>query len=75
MPMITNKMIVAYRNGTPVRIQDIGRAIENFQNNKILGQYVDDKWRPSRQSYWRFKKNPERIQLPLPTGSINYWMS
>ncbi len=35
------KMIVAYRNGTPVRIQDVGRAIENFQNNKILGQYVD----------------------------------
>lgn len=34
-------MIVAYRNGTPVRIQDIGRAVENFQNNKILGQYVD----------------------------------
>lgn len=35
------KMIVAYRNGTPVRIQDIGRAIESFQNNKILSQYVD----------------------------------
>ena len=34
-------MIVAYRNGTPVRIQDLGRAVENFQNNKILGQYVD----------------------------------
>lgn len=33
--------IVAYRNGTPVRIQDIGRAVESFQNNKILGQYVD----------------------------------
>jgi len=35
------KMIVAYRNGTPVRIQDLGHAIENFQNNKILDQYVD----------------------------------
>ena len=34
-------LIVAYRNGTPVRVQDLGRAIENFQNNKILGQYVD----------------------------------
>jgi HAE1 family hydrophobic/amphiphilic exporter-1 len=34
-------MIVAYRNGTPVRVQDIGRAVESFQNNKILGQYVD----------------------------------
>ncbi len=36
-----DKLIVAYRNGTPVRIQDLGQAIENFQNNKILGQYVD----------------------------------
>lgn len=35
------KLIIAYRNGTPVRIQDIGKAIKNFQNNKILGQYVD----------------------------------
>lgn len=35
------KMIIAYRNGTPVRIQDVGRAVESFQNNKILGQYVD----------------------------------
>jgi hydrophobic/amphiphilic exporter-1 (mainly G- bacteria), HAE1 family len=35
------KMIVAYRNGAAVRIQDIGRAVESFQNNKILGQYVD----------------------------------
>jgi len=35
------QMIVAYRNGAPVRIQDIGRAIENFQNNKLLSQYVD----------------------------------
>lgn len=34
-------MVVAYRNGTPVRIQDVGRAVESFQNNKILGQYVD----------------------------------
>lgn len=36
-----DKMIVAYRNGTPVRIGDLGKAIENFQNNKIFGQYVD----------------------------------
>ena len=36
-----DKTIVAYRNGTPVRIDDLGHAIENFQNNKILGQFVD----------------------------------
>jgi hydrophobic/amphiphilic exporter-1 (mainly G- bacteria), HAE1 family len=38
-----DQMIVAYRNGTSVRIQDLGEAIENFQNNKILAQYVDSK--------------------------------
>ena len=32
---------MAYRNGTPLRIRDLGHAIENFQNNKIFSQYVD----------------------------------
>jgi len=36
------KMNIVYRNGTPVRVEDVGRAIENFQNNKILGQFVDE---------------------------------
>lgn len=36
-----DNMIVAYRNGTPVRIRDIGSAKKDFQNNKILGQFVD----------------------------------
>lgn len=35
------EMIIAYRNGTPVRVQDVGRVVKSFQNNKILGQYVD----------------------------------
>lgn len=36
-----DNLIVAYRNDTPVRIKDIGKAQKDFQNNKILGQYVD----------------------------------
>lgn len=36
-----DRLIVAYRNGTPIRIRDIGSAKKDFQNNKILGQYVD----------------------------------
>jgi hydrophobic/amphiphilic exporter-1 (mainly G- bacteria), HAE1 family len=36
-----NSLIVAYRNGTPLRIQDIGNTIEGFQNDKIKVQYVD----------------------------------
>lgn len=34
-------MIVAYRQGTPIRVSDLGRAVESFQNNKIFSQYVD----------------------------------
>jgi len=41
-------LIVAYRNGTPVRIQDLGKALESFQNDKIHVQYVDkDKSEPT----------------------------
>lgn len=36
-----DELIVAYRDGTPVRIRDIGKAVENFQNNKINPQFVD----------------------------------
>src|SRR5262249_9170121 len=28
-------LIVAYRNGAPVRVQDIGQAIDSVENNKI----------------------------------------
>ncbi|MEI8124124.1 MAG: efflux RND transporter permease subunit [Parachlamydiaceae bacterium] len=36
-----NQLIVAYRNGTPLRIKDLGQAVESFQNDKINVQYVD----------------------------------
>jgi hydrophobic/amphiphilic exporter-1 (mainly G- bacteria), HAE1 family len=36
-----DNMIVAYREGTPVRIRDVGNARKDFQNNKILGQFID----------------------------------
>lgn len=35
-----NRLIVAYRNGTPVRIEDLGKAVESFQNDKIHVQYI-----------------------------------
>lgn len=34
-------LIVAYRNGTPIRIQDLGKAVDSFQNEKIFSQYVE----------------------------------
>jgi multidrug efflux pump len=36
-PDAYNALIVAYRNGSPVRIQDIGQAIEGPENNLIAG--------------------------------------
>jgi hydrophobe/amphiphile efflux-1 (HAE1) family protein len=38
-PDAYNALIVAYRNGSPVRIQDIGQAIEGPENNLIAGWY------------------------------------
>ena len=34
-----NDLIVAYRNGSPVRIRDIGKAIEGPENNLLAGWY------------------------------------
>lgn len=38
---VWDALIVAYRNGTPLRIQDLGKTLESFQNDKINVQYVD----------------------------------
>ena len=38
-PEAYNNLIVAYRNGSPVRIRDIGRAIEGPENDLIAGWY------------------------------------
>lgn len=35
-------IIVAYRNGTPIRIKDLGKVVESFQNNKINVKFVDE---------------------------------
>ncbi len=36
-----NDVIVAYRNGAPVRIRDVGRAIDDVQNNRMAAWYND----------------------------------
>src|SRR4051794_29494701 len=40
-PDAYNNLIVAYRAGTPVRIRDIGQAIEGPENNLLAGWYND----------------------------------
>jgi HAE1 family hydrophobic/amphiphilic exporter-1 len=34
-------IIVAYRDGNPVRLKDIGRVIDSTENNKVAAWYVD----------------------------------
>jgi len=36
-----NDVIVAYRNGAPVRVKDVGRAIDSVQNNRLAAWYND----------------------------------
>ena len=37
-----DQLIPAYRNGTPLRVQDLGKTVESFQNDKINVRYVND---------------------------------
>ena len=34
-------LIVAYRNGSPVRLQDIGNVIDSVENDKVASWYND----------------------------------
>lgn len=36
-----DELIAAYRQGSPIRIKDIGRAIDDFQNQQISTRYLD----------------------------------
>ena len=36
-PAVWNKVVVAYKNGAPVRIEDIGSAVSGIENNQIGG--------------------------------------
>jgi hydrophobe/amphiphile efflux-1 (HAE1) family protein len=38
-PEAYNELIVAYRNGAPVRIKDIGQAIDAPENNRLAGWF------------------------------------
>ena len=36
-------LIVAYRNGSPVRLEELGRVIDSVQNDKVASWYNDDR--------------------------------
>ena len=35
------EVIVAYKNGAPVRLKDLGRVVDGVQNNRLAGWYKD----------------------------------
>ena len=37
------KLIVAYRNGAPVRLGDLGQVVNSVQNDKLAGWFNDDR--------------------------------
>jgi HAE1 family hydrophobic/amphiphilic exporter-1 len=37
-----NRLVVAYQNGYPVRIRDVGQAIDSVDSKKVTVWYVDD---------------------------------
>ncbi|HTQ32323.1 MAG TPA: efflux RND transporter permease subunit [Opitutaceae bacterium] len=50
-----NRVIVAYRNGAPVRIKDVGRAIDSVEFNRVAG--------------WYGKKRAELLLIQRATGA------
>ncbi|MGA2995836.1 efflux RND transporter permease subunit [Bradyrhizobium sp.] len=42
-PEAYNDLIIAYRNGAPVRIRDVGQAIEASENNLLAGWHDKDR--------------------------------
>jgi len=63
-------IIVAYRNGAPIRLKDVGRVIDSVENTKLAGWYGD---RPAvildiqRQPGANIIQTVDRIKKILPT--------
>ena len=53
-----NSLIVAYRNGTPLRIRDLGNANESFANNKIYTQLAEKGEEPHVAILLAIQKEP-----------------
>ena len=50
-------LILAYRNGSPVRVRDVGRAMDGVENDKTASWYVD-KNGPTRSIVLAIQKQP-----------------
>ena len=68
-PEAYNELIVAYRNGAPVRIKDIGQAIDAPENNRLAGWFNRDRailLGISRQPGANVIETTDRIKSLLP---------
>ncbi|OIQ95651.1 multidrug resistance protein MdtB [mine drainage metagenome] len=63
-------LIIAYRNGSPVRLSDVGRVVDSVENTKLAGWYGD---KPAiildvqRQPGANIIQTVDRIKRLLPT--------
>ena len=53
-PTAYRPLIVAYRNGAPVRLEELGRVIDSVENDKIASWFNDD----ARRSSWPIQRQP-----------------
>ena len=53
------KLIVAYRNGSPIRLEQLGRVIDSVENNKIASWFGE-----TRASCWPSKSSRARTAWP-----------
>jgi HAE1 family hydrophobic/amphiphilic exporter-1 len=67
-------IIVAYRNGNPVRLQELGRVIDSVENDKVASWYVTAKGKPravilaiQRQPGTNTVEVVDSIKVLLPT--------
>src|SRR5262245_1255291 len=69
-PDVYNDLIVAYRNGSPVRIRDVGRAIEAPEND-LLAMALSQEVRPAAEGLARLAaKALSRDELTLAHTSL-----
>jgi hydrophobic/amphiphilic exporter-1 (mainly G- bacteria), HAE1 family len=51
-------VIVAYRNGSPVRLQDVGKVFDSVENDKLASWFINDKHEVNRSIVLAILRQP-----------------
>ena len=51
-------IVVAYRNGAPVRLEDIGRVLDSVENDKLASWFINDKHQVNRAIVLAIQRQP-----------------